>query len=65
MQDCINKIKPVKANPLGGKALKESYHFAALRRLVKNDMKVLFRGASESKLHYHDWSRQSLVSNVF
>lgn len=64
MQDCINKCRQVKASPTGS-AMKESYHFAALRRLQKNDMKVLFRGASESKLHHHDWSHQSLVSNFF
>lgn len=48
MQDLVNKCAPVKATPLGT-AMKESYHFIALKRLAKNNMKVAFRGASDGK----------------
>lgn len=49
MQDCINKCRQVRASETNGDAMKESYHFAALRRLQKNNIKVLFRGASDGK----------------
>lgn len=60
MQDCVNKIKQVPASHTNGDAMKESYHFAALRRLQKNNIKVFFRGASDGKqylrgLRGHIW----------
>ncbi|MCJ1470295.1 hypothetical protein MMC07_008940 [Pseudocyphellaria aurata] len=50
MQECINAIQPERAShkPGATNAMKESYHFAALRRLAKNDIRVLFRGASDA-----------------
>lgn len=49
MQDCLNLCRAVPSVP-GSNTMKESYHAAALRRLNKNNVRVLFRGASDGKL---------------
>lgn len=50
MLDVSNRLRSVKGGGVTG-AMKESVHFAALRRLCKNDIYVRFRNAGPSKLH--------------
>lgn len=50
MLDVTNRLRSVKGGGATG-GMKESVHFAALRRLCKNDIYVRFRNASPSKLH--------------
>lgn len=50
MLDVTNRLRSVKGGGVTG-AMKESVHFAALRRLCKNDIFVRFRNAGPSKLH--------------
>lgn len=45
--------------------MKETYAAGALRRLVKNEIKVLFRGASDSKLYLMIFPLKVLVSYGF
>lgn len=52
MLDVTNRLRSVKGGGVTG-AMKESVHFAALRRLCKNDIYVRFRNASPSKLHIY------------
>lgn len=63
VQDCVNRIQPVPSVP-GSKVMKESNYHAALRRLNKNNVEVLFRGASDSKPYHSGLSVQTLVSNA-
>lgn len=50
MLDVTNRLRPVKGGGATG-ATKESVHFAALRRLCKNDIFVRFRNAGPCKLY--------------
>lgn len=52
MIDLIIKLRPVPGGGASG-GIRESYSFAALRQLCKNDVFVRFRNAKPGKLNFH------------